>query len=67
MEKGKATLRDVLDANGNLARIEVIDPYGTVDFDIVWDEREEHTPSNVENFRKWAGQIVKRYGYNTAT
>jgi len=63
MDNGEAKLHEIHDHEGNLTRIEVMDEAGDFVLDIVWDERDEQTPTNKEAFRKWAYQVVKRYGY----
>lgn len=51
--------REVLDENGNITHIEYTDGYGEHVLDAVWDERDEHTPENIEAFREWASKMLR--------
>jgi hypothetical protein len=66
MDKGNATMIDNFDAKGNLTGIEVFDSMGEFVFEILWDEREAQTQKNRAEFRQWANQVVKNYGYKPA-
>lgn len=58
--KGEPKLLHIYNPMG-LARVEVYNEDGTHFMDILWDEREGHTPANEEEFSKWVRQIIKRY------
>lgn len=63
MDKGKAILIDNFDKDGNLIGIEVFDNKGEFVLEVVWDDREAQTQENRVEFRKWAREVVMRYGY----
>jgi hypothetical protein len=54
---------DVYDKDGNMLRIEFSDGEGEHIIDVVWDETEEQTSKNRENFRRWAYTMLEQKGY----
>jgi hypothetical protein len=62
-EKGVAQLIEHFDKDGNLTHIEVIDDKDISMFDIVWDENDPQTADKRKEFRTWARQVIRRYGY----
>ena len=54
---------DVYDKDGNMLRIEFSDGEGEHIVDVVWDETEEQTSKNRENFRRWAYTMLEQKGY----
>ena len=59
----KALPIDIYDKAGNLLRIEMFDDDGKHIFDAHWDETDEQTPKNREEFRRWAYSMARRKGY----
>jgi hypothetical protein len=55
--------QDVYDKEGNLVKIEVHDESGTFLMQFLWDEREEQTSANREEFRKWAMRHLQQSGH----
>jgi hypothetical protein len=60
----QAICTDVYDKDGNLLRIEAYDMAGTHLLDIVWDESDEQTSSNREEFRKFVYRVLRQKGYS---
>ena len=58
--KGDPELIEIYNPEG-LVRVEIYNEDGTHFMDILWDDREEHTPANKEAFSNWVRQVVKRY------
>jgi hypothetical protein len=59
----KAIPIDVYDKSGNFVRIEMFDGEGKHIFDAHWDETDEQTSKNREEFRRWAYSMARRKGY----
>jgi hypothetical protein len=55
--------QDVYDKAGNLVKIEVHDESGEFLMQFLWDERDEQTSENREEFRKWATRHLKQSGH----
>lgn len=55
---------DVYDDKGNLLRIEAYDMAGSHIIDAVWDESDEQTSPNREEFRKFVYRALKQKGYS---
>ena len=55
--------QDIYDKAGNLIRIEVYDESSEFLMQFLWDERDEQTNENREEFRKWATRHLKQSGY----
>ena len=59
--KGEPRLVEIYNPLEGLVRVEVYDEDGEHFMDILWDERDEHTPAKKDEFQKWVRQVVKRY------
>jgi hypothetical protein len=55
--------QDVYDKEGNLIKIEVHSESGEFLMQFLWDEREEQTSANREEFRKWAMRHLQQSGH----
>jgi hypothetical protein len=55
--------QDVYDKEGNLVKIEVHSESGEFLLQFLWDERDEQTSQNREEFRKWATRHLKQSGH----
>lgn len=55
----KVTPRDVIE-DGKLAAIEFYNGSGVFQFQAMWDDRESHTPENIQCFRNWTNTMAKR-------
>lgn len=55
--------QDVYDKQGNLVKIEVHDESGEFLMQFLWDERDEQTSANREEFRKWATRHLQQSGH----
>ena len=53
---------DVMKDN-KLAAIEYHYENGDFAFQALWDERDEHTPENIAEFRVWCCKMATRLGY----
>ena len=59
MKQQTVILQDIYNDKGDMLRIEAIDSEtGKPYLDFLWDPRDEQTPENREEFRRWAGQIL---------
>ena len=57
---------DVYDKDGHLIRIDFFDLEGQFQLQAEWDDREEQTSANREEFRKWAYLMAKRLGFEVS-
>ena len=56
---------DQYDKDGNLTGIEFLDKIThEFQFQALWDDREEQTQKNREEFRKWANNMAKNMGFD---
>jgi flagellar hook assembly protein FlgD len=55
--------QDIYDKEGNLIRIEVHNEAGEFLIQFLWDERDEQTSENREEFRKWAMRHLRQSGH----
>lgn len=55
--------QDIYDKEGNLVRIDVHDEAGEFLMQFLWDERDEQTSENREEFRKWATRHLEQSGH----
>jgi len=62
-EKGRVVCTDVYDKDGNLTRIDVHTLGDQFVLQAVWDERDEQTSKNREEFRKWVYRHLRNTGY----
>lgn len=62
-ERTEVIPTDVYDKDGNMIRIDFTEKDGTFAFEALWDDRDEQTSPNREEFRKWAYLMAKRFGY----
>ena len=60
----QAICTDVYDKDGNLLKIESYDMSGSHIIDIIWDDSDEQTSPNREEFRKFTYRILKQKGYS---
>ena len=59
MKQQTVVLSDVYNDQGDIVRIEAVDvETGKPFLDFLWDPRDEQTPENRVEFRRWAGQIL---------
>ena len=59
----KVIQKEVHDEAGNIVRIEAVDTLsGQVVLDILWDPNDEQTAENRDEFRQWAGRILRSKG-----
>jgi hypothetical protein len=64
MENRKLVIpTDVYNKDGELTRTDFHEKDGTFAFEAVWDERDEQTSKNREEFRKWSYLMAKRLGF----
>jgi len=59
----RAIPTEIHDENGDFKRIEFHDDNGEHIIDAIWDERDEQTPENRAEFRKWAYHMLNQKDY----
>jgi radical SAM protein with 4Fe4S-binding SPASM domain len=62
-EKGRVVCTDIYDADGNLTRCEAYTRDEKFVLQAIWDERDEQTSANREEFRKWFYRHLEQSGY----
>ena len=56
--------KDITDADGNLKAIEYSRAdTGEFEFQAMWDDRDEHTPEKIAEFRDWCAKMATRLDY----
>jgi hypothetical protein len=59
----KAIPTDIYNKDGELVEIEFYTPEGEFIIVATWDQSDEQTSANREEFRKWAYRMVARLNY----